>query len=634
MRIIFILFFFLFCPFTQATALKISNNVDTLYASPYMSYFHDVNNSFVLSDRDKVIWYPVKTSNLSGAKLYPSWTRFELVNNTNRPMNIFLKNPRAGMDEVDAYVIRNHLTQIYRLGDASKLELRVIQDHCAVVQLSLSPHEKVQIVTKLLNQIGSTEGEWIVYPEKYFYKYETFKSIWWGIYIGIIIALLLYAMPILIATKDILMRLYFTLYTVSALLYQFTLNGFLYLAGVEPAFINRLLLFFAVSFGMFAILFMMRFLQIEKYRGVIYKFMIFFILLLGLEYILLFASLFNNNIMSIVGTTNIYIGLFGYAVWFVMLRDIFKIIRNRVFLYFFIGYTILILAYALQALVSVGLIQISIVSIYGVSIATAVETLFFVFGISEYIHVLEKDQKKKDKLIDFQMRFASIGKVIGNISHQWKVPLVRAGMLITQIETTALFKKESLANELVEIIPQLRTNLDFMQNTVDEFYYHYSTQVKTETFSPHASIMEIWSMLHAKSLMLNARISIDGIDGMDDLSIQSYSHSFSHVVMILIDNMLNIADERKIKSPSMTVTIRGSQKRVIIVFEDTCGGIAQRPIESIFEIDISSKVSETGGLGLVMAKMMIEDKLKGHITVENGNFGAVFTITLSSFEDV
>jgi len=626
MKFFFILFFLL-SSFSHASELKILNNFDTLYASSYMSYFHDVNNSFDISDRDKVIWHPVKSSNLSGAKLYPSWTRFELENHSNIPQDIFLKNPRAGMDEVDAYVMRKDSTTIYRLGDARAINLRVIQQRNSVIELTLAPHEKILILTRLVNRIGSTEGEWIVYPKQNFYKYETFESVWWGVFTGVIIALLLYAMPILMAAKDVYMVFYFTLYAVSSLFYQFAVNGFLYLIGIEPAFINHIVLFFAVSFGMFGILFILRFLQIENHRGIIYWAMIFFSVLLGSEYILLFVSLFSDKIMGIVGTTNVYIGLFAYVVWLAMIRDIIKITKDRVFRYLFIGYTIVILAYALQALVSAGLIQISIVSIYGVSAATLFETVFFVFGISEYINTLKRDQKKKEKLIDFQMRFASIGKVIGNISHQWKVPLVRSGMLITQIETTVQFKKESLAEVLVDIIPQMRANLAFMQNTVDEFYHLYSSQAKTEIFLLHTSVMEIWSMLHAKSLKFNAKITIDVVD---KFSIQSYSHSFDHVVMILIDNMLNIADERKIKSPMITVTIRGSQKRAIITFEDNCEGIAQRPIESIFEIDISSKSAETGGMGLAMAKMIVEEKLKGDIRVTNGHDGTIFTITLSS----
>lgn len=354
----------------------------------------------------------------------------------------------------------------------------------------------------------------------------------------------------------------------------------------------------------------------------------FFGLLLGVEYLVLFGSLFNDSMMNIIGSINVYIGLFAYVVWLVMIRDFIKISKDPVFRYLFMGYTIVILAYALQALVSAGLIEISSISIYGVSVATLIEILFFVFGMSAYLRKLEADQKKKDKLIDFQMRFASIGKVIGNISHQWKVPLVRSGTLLTQLETIVHYKKDSVVEELIDIIPQMRANLAFMQNTVDEFYHLYSAQAQTETFSPHASVMEIWSMLHAKSLKFNAKITIDVID---EFSIQSYSHSFDHVVMILIDNMLNIADERKIKSPMMTVTIRGSQKDAVITFEDNCGGIAQRPIESIFEIDISSKSVETGGMGLSIAKMIVEEKLKGEIHLANTAHGALFTISFSSF---
>lgn len=633
MKIVFILFI-LFSNLLSSS-LILDRNFDSTYASRYMRFFHDYNSTFNISQLNHVPWQSMHSSNLSGAKEYPSWTKLDILNNTDKYQEIYLKNPRAGMDEVDVYILRKESQQIIYLGDRRPLDLREIPNNHSVFKLQLSPHENVKIVTRLVNQIGSTEGEWIVYSEKSFYKNSFLSTIWWGIFAGSIFALTFYAIPILLAAKDRIITAFFLLYIVSSLGYQFSVNGFLYLFGCPPKWINFFVLFTAISFGFFGILFIIRYLRLEKHKSIIYTTALFFAGVLFLEYIILFVALFDKKIMSFVGSFNVYVGLIAYAVWFAMLRYLILIIKDKIFRYLFTGYTIVIIAYAMQALVSAGLIKMNLLSIYGVSIATLFEIIFFVLGIQEYIHQLQTDQKRKNKLIDFQMQFASIGRVIGNIVHQWKIPLVRTGSLLTQIESLVHFEFESehLHKELREILPKCRSNLAFMSQTVNEFYYLYSTPVKCEIFSISQTIHDIWDMLAAKALSTNAKITIT-----DPLHIHaiSYAHSFSHIIMIILDNALNIAESRKIRTPHVHITITVSNDMINVMIKDNCNGIEQTPIESIFEIDVSNKAieGEVGGLGLPMAKLLVEERMKGELSVENLVDGACFTIIFPNQKSV
>lgn len=626
MKIFLLILFYFFSLYSKELRL---NDFEAVRASPYMVYFHDINDTYDPLKQTPDVWKLLKSPNLGSAKMYPSWTRFELLNDTNAAKTIILKNPRAGMDEIDVYIIRKKTYQLHFLGDARPLANRNIVHWNSVFSLRLEPHENVQIITRLVNRIGSTEGEWVIFSEKSFYYNSIFEALWWGVFAGFILALLAYVIPTLVATKDRYITLFFVLYVVASLLYQYSVNGLIYLLGFPPSWMNHFVLFSAISFGAFSILLILRFLYFEKHYGVIFWAASIFGVFLGCEYLLLLISIFVPKLMDFIGLTNVYVGLLAYIIWFTMLRELIRITKDPVFRYFFLGYTIVIFAYALQALVSAGFMEMNPITIYSVSVATLIEVFFFMKAISEYIRVLENDKKRKAKLIDFQIRFASIGKVIGNIAHQWKVPLVRFGALITQIETTLYFKKEVLSEELLLIIPQFRSNLSFMQNTVDEFYQLYSSQNKAEIFSPNTLVKEIWAMLHAKALRLNAKISIDT---EEDTRVRSYPHLFSHVIMILMDNTLDIAKDRKIKSPMIFVNIFSENEWIRIVFEDTCGGITQNPIESIFDIDISSKNYEEkpGGMGLAMAKMIVEDKLKGSVLVENSGQGAKFTFLFRS----
>jgi len=64
--------------------------------------------------------------------------------------------------------------------------------------------------------------------------------------------------------------------------------------------------------------------------------------------------------------------------------------------------------------------------------------------------------------------------------------------------------------------------------------------------------------------------------------------------------------------------------------EDNCGGISQEPIESILELDVSSKnnTHEQRGMGLFILKTLLEIKFLGTLHVSNTENGARFEITI------
>lgn len=67
---------------------------------------------------------------------------------------------------------------------------------------------------------------------------------------------------------------------------------------------------------------------------------------------------------------------------------------------------------------------------------------------------------------------------------------------------------------------------------------------------------------------------------------------------------------------------------MFIRVEDNAGGIAEDKINNVFKPYFSTKHKSSGtGIGLYMSKEIIES-VSGSISVENGEFGAIFTIEL------
>ncbi|PHO15166.1 hypothetical protein CPH92_08185 [Malaciobacter marinus] len=83
------------------------------------------------------------------------------------------------------------------------------------------------------------------------------------------------------------------------------------------------------------------------------------------------------------------------------------------------------------------------------------------------------------------------------------------------------------------------------------------------------------------------------------------------------------------KEGIINIDIKNIQNDVLIQIEDNGGGIPKEHINNIFKPYYTTK--ENGhGIGLYMAKLIIEDKMDGTIEVENTNNGAMFSIKLGA----
>jgi signal transduction histidine kinase len=67
---------------------------------------------------------------------------------------------------------------------------------------------------------------------------------------------------------------------------------------------------------------------------------------------------------------------------------------------------------------------------------------------------------------------------------------------------------------------------------------------------------------------------------------------------------------------------------VTLSVSDNGGGITLKPVERIFETFVSDKGKDHMGMGLNIAKRLVEEILEGTIAVENIGPGARFTVTL------
>jgi len=261
--------------------------------------------------------------------------------------------------------------------------------------------------------------------------------------------------------------------------------------------------------------------------------------------------------------------------------------------------------------------------------------------------VLDETNKRvsQERLLMQQSKMAAMGEMIGAIAHQWRQPLNSIGLLIQEIKILYNFKEldeasiNNLSADAVEI-------LQHMSNTIDDFRNFFGNDKDITEFDLLNSIYEIVNMVTAQmsahgitiNIMINDYLlendyqeNTSNIKEFNNIKVKGNKNEFKHVILNLVQNSKDAFDSIALKEDKIcNINILTSDSsNTLILFNDNAGGIQKDLAERIFEPYFTTKEEGKGvGIGLYMAKMIIENNMHGKITQRNSNEGAEFVIVL------
>ncbi len=126
--------------FAYGAILELNENTDYLKTSPFMQFYADKNQTLRFETIDDVPWQPMQGSNLGGMNHHASWTRLHLRNIAQNHAVFIFKNPRAGMDNIDVYLLREDgQCETILLGDQRSIKERTLPHRYSVFHLHLPP---------------------------------------------------------------------------------------------------------------------------------------------------------------------------------------------------------------------------------------------------------------------------------------------------------------------------------------------------------------------------------------------------------------------------------------------------------------------------------------------------------------
>lgn len=279
-------------------------------------------------------------------------------------------------------------------------------------------------------------------------------------------------------------------------------------------------------------------------------------------------------------------------------------------------------------------------------------------GLSEPMELLstrlekaEADKRKQEQILIQQSRVAAMGEMVSAIAHHWRQPLNVVAMTVQSLRDE--YDEGRLDGpKLDKAIGITMDKLNEMSRTVDSLRGIIPSNegakrccVLDEVKAAYALIS---SELELSRITLEADCFGNGYKPIGECFckpdnkqwVRLISSEFRQVVFnVLINARDAILSRRAETGPDfkgiirMNLDFEGSYEKLTI--EDNGGGIAEESIDRLFEPFYTTKERGRGkgvitgvGVGLYLAKMVVEEHMGGKITASNGKEGAKITILL------
>ncbi|MBF0464330.1 MAG: PAS domain-containing sensor histidine kinase [Nitrospirae bacterium] len=239
----------------------------------------------------------------------------------------------------------------------------------------------------------------------------------------------------------------------------------------------------------------------------------------------------------------------------------------------------------------------------------------------------EQDGRRQEQILIQQSKLAAMGELLINISHHWRQPLCAIGVSIQEIKDAYIHDELDEAY-MIKIIEESMSELNNLSATIDNLRNFYIQKKELTEFNIADKINRAKSLL--SGYIKEKGIVIDNeLD--ESLTIQGYPNEFANVILNILTNAKDKFEQNNIINGIIKIKLNkdATTNRVIISVSDNGGEIPDDIINKVFEPYFTTKDRSQGvGLGLYMAKVIIEKNMKGTITVRNMDGWCEFRIEI------
>ncbi|WP_331774923.1 sensor histidine kinase [Sulfurospirillum sp. 1612] len=235
-------------------------------------------------------------------------------------------------------------------------------------------------------------------------------------------------------------------------------------------------------------------------------------------------------------------------------------------------------------------------------------------------------RKKEEQFIIQRSKLSEIGEMMTSIAHQWKAPLVEISTIAQELLYTR--KKRAITPEgAKEFVDDIMRQVQYMSRTIDDFRAFIKPSASKSHFKIKQAIHELVNIV--KNNLDHNYIEVQTIID-DDYITYGYPNELKQSILNILNNAKDSILKKKTHEDfDARIMIEVYKKeQIFISIKDNGGGIETSLLSSIFEPFFTSK-EDGDGFGLYMAKLIIEEKMHGHIDAIPCNEGAHILIQLA-----
>lgn len=253
-----------------------------------------------------------------------------------------------------------------------------------------------------------------------------------------------------------------------------------------------------------------------------------------------------------------------------------------------------------------------------VLLAFCIEAILFTLSVAYKYNELHNENKDYQQQLLHQSRLVQTGQMIANITHQYRQPLNNLSYILMNLSHA--FKHHKLTLEYFDKkLEQANSQLSFMSKTIDDFKAFYTPCKEKKDFLVQDAIAKAITIIQAELKEKNIMLHFDATN--EHITIFGIENELSQVVLTLLSNAKDALIHHQ--NPQIDIYLSSNSSEVMVCIEDNGSGI--QAINKIFTPYYTTK-NKGFGIGLTMAKTIIEQSFKGRIEAVNTKKGAKFTL--------
>ncbi len=272
-------------------------------------------------------------------------------------------------------------------------------------------------------------------------------------------------------------------------------------------------------------------------------------------------------------------------------------------------------------------------------------------GLEERIRKEVDNCRIKDQIINQQQKVADMGLMLSALAHHWRQPINAVGLYVQDLSEA--FKSGELSAEYIEEFEKNNMNLlNKLSDSIDRYRTFFEPSVSKTRFEIVKVLSEIGDMLNASLSSAGVKLTVKCKCSKRELAcsvlekmpeceykgteINGFLNEFKQTLLNIIYNSIDAITERyaleehPVRNGLITISLNVDSDTISMEITDNGIGIDENIIDKIFNPFFTTKEQGKGtGIGLYMAKTVIEKYMCGTITAKNTGSGTTIEIILS-----